>query len=236
MIEQNERVLGGAMILYTWFGSPICRPIQMFIADNRIKIEYRFVDLVAGQQFEPAYARINPNGAVPVLDDGSFRLTEASAILKYLAEKARSPAYPKALKPRAQVNATMDWVNTGLYRNFGYGLCYPQVLDGQRWKDPNTQAQVLAASRDASRRLLGVMNEHLLGGRWPWLCGDRITIADYFASGILSLGELIGCSFAEWPNVQRWYGQMQARPNWKIANAALYDWAAAVRGPQYLKV
>ena len=224
------------MILYTWHGSPVCRPIQMFIADHKLKVQQRFVDLVAGEQSGPAYTKINPFAAVPVLDDGPFRLTEASAILKYLADKVRSPAYPKGLRARAQVNAIMDWANTGLYRTFGYGFCYPQVLDGLKWPDPNTQAQVLAAGRDGSRRLLGLMNDHLLGGRWPWLCGDRITIADYFTSGILSLGEVTGCEFAEWPRVQRWYGQMQNLPNWKSANAALYDWANAVRGPDYLRL
>jgi glutathione S-transferase len=224
------------MILYTWTGSPICRPIQMFIADHKIRIEQRFVDLVAGEQFSPSYARINPNGAVPVLDDGSFRLTEASAILKYLAEKVRSPAYPKALKPRAQVNSVMDWANTGLYRTFGYGFCYPQVLDTLKWPDPNTQAQVLAANRESAKRIIGVMNDHLLGGRWPWLCGDRITIADYYVSGILSLGELIGCQFSEWPRVRGWYRQMQTLPNWKSANAALYAWADSVKGPDYLRL
>jgi glutathione S-transferase len=224
------------MILYTWYGSPVCRPIQMFIADHKIRVQQRFVDLLTGEQSGAAYVAINPNGAVPVLDDGPLRLTESSAILKYLAEKVRSPAYPKNLRARAQVNAVMDWANTGLYRTFGYGFCYPQVLEHLKWPDPNTQAQVLARGQQGSRTLLGVMNDHLLGGRWPWLCGEKITIADYFASGILSLGELTGCEFAEWPRVQLWYRKMQALPNWKSANAALYDWADAVRGPEYLRL
>jgi glutathione S-transferase len=224
------------MILYTWPGSPVCRPIAMFIADHKMKVRQRAVDLLTGEQFAPAYTAINPNGAVPVLDDGPLRLTESSAILKYLADKARSPAYPKALRARAQVNAVMDWANTGLYRTFGYGFCYPQVLETLKWPDPNTQAQMLAAGQNGSRKFLGVMNDHLLGGRWPWLCGDRITIADYFTSGILSLGELTGCEFAEWPRVRRWYRQMQDLPNWQSANAPLYDWVNSVKGPEYLRI
>ena len=39
-----------------------------------------------------------------MLEDGDFRLTESSAILKYLADKIGSPAYPKDLKQRAKVN------------------------------------------------------------------------------------------------------------------------------------
>jgi glutathione S-transferase len=224
------------MIFYTYPGSPVCRPIAMFIADHKMKVEQRPVDLVGGEQFGPSFTAINANAAVPVLDDGTFRLTEASAILKYLADVARSPAYPKPLQERAQVNAVMDWANTGLYRTFGYGFTYPQVLEGLKWPDANTQSQVLAAGEAGARKFLGVMNDHLLGGRWPWLCGDRLTIADYFVSGIVSMGELTGCTFAEWPRVQRWYGQMQDLPNWQSANAPLYAWASAVKGPEYQRI
>ena len=68
------------------------------------------------------------------------------------------------------------------------------------------------------------------------MCGEHMTIADYFASGILSLGELPGYDFAEWPHIQRWYQQMQDLPNWQGANAALYAWAKAVKGPEYLRL
>jgi glutathione S-transferase len=95
---------------------------------------------------------------------------------------------------------------------------------------------VLAAGEKGARKCLDVMNDHFLGGRNPWLCADRRTIADYFASGILSLGELTGCDFADWPHVRRWYQQMQALPNWQSANAALYGWANAVKGPENLRV
>ena len=100
------------MLLYTYPGSPICRPIAMFIADHQMDIEQKVVDLLAGEQFEPAFTAINPNSAVPVLDDGQFRLTESSAILKYLADVVDSPAYPKPLQTRARVNSAIDWVNT----------------------------------------------------------------------------------------------------------------------------
>ena len=53
---------------------------------------------MTGEHMKPAYAAINPNRLVPVLEDGDFRLTESSAILKYLADKIDSPAYPKDLQ------------------------------------------------------------------------------------------------------------------------------------------
>ena len=101
------------MKLYTYPASPVCRPIAMFIADHGMEIEQQVIDLMTGEQNQPAFAAINPNNAVPVLEDGAFRLTECSAILKYLADVVDSPTYPKPLQARARVNSAMDWVNTG---------------------------------------------------------------------------------------------------------------------------
>jgi glutathione S-transferase len=86
------------MKLYTFPGSPVCRPIAMFVVDHGLNVEEQVVDLMTGEQYQPAFAAINPNNAVPVLEDGAFRLTESSAILKYLAHVADSPAYPKPLQ------------------------------------------------------------------------------------------------------------------------------------------
>jgi glutathione S-transferase len=224
------------MKLYTYPGSPGCRPIAMFIADHKMDVEQQIVDLQKGEQHQPAFTAINPNNTIPVLEDGAFRLTESSAILKYLADVAGSPTYPKPLQARAQVNSAMDWVNTGLYRSFGYNLCYPQVLAHVKWPDPTAQSLVLAAGQAGSRKLFGVMNDHMLGAGNPWLCGDDLSIADYFASGVLSLGELTGCSFSAWPNVRRWYDRMGGLPNWQSANAALYAWANFTKGQDYVRV
>jgi glutathione S-transferase len=224
------------MKLYTYHSSPLCRPIAMFIADHGMEVEEQVVDLMAGEQHQPAFTAINPNNAIPVLEHGGFRLTECSAILKYLADVVDSPTYPKPLQARARVNSAMDWVNTGFYRAFGYNLCYPQVLPHLKWPDATAQSLALAAGQAGSRKLLGVMNDHMLGVSNPWLCGDSLSIADYLASGILSLGELTGCNFSAWSNVQRWYDRMQTLPNWQSANAPLYTWASFTKGQDYVRV
>ena len=224
------------MKLYTHPVSTVARPVAMFIADHAIPVETVVIDLFAGEQYGPAFTAINPNNAVPVLEDGDFRLTESSAILKYLADKVGSPAYPTDPRARAQVNATMDWFNTGFYRCFGYGLCYAQLLDPYKLADPTGQAQALESARAGAGKLLGVLNESMLGDGRAFLCGEAITLADYFASGILSLGDVIGCDFASWPNVVRWYARMKARPNWQATNGALQGWVEMARGPSYVTV
>ena len=87
------------MKLYTYPASPICRPIAMLIADHGMEVEQQVVDLMAGEQNTPAFTAINPNNAVPVLEDGAFRLTECSALLKYLAMSWARPPIRSRCRP-----------------------------------------------------------------------------------------------------------------------------------------
>jgi glutathione S-transferase len=102
------------MKLYMHPISMTSRPVRLFIADNKLEVEEQVIDLMTGEHHKEPFASINPSRLVPVLEDGNFRLTESSAILKYLADKIDSPAYPKDLKQRAKVNEMMDWLNSSL--------------------------------------------------------------------------------------------------------------------------
>ena len=124
----------------------------------------------------------------------------------------------------------------GLYPAFGHNLCYPQVLPNLKWEDEKAQSLVLGRGQTRSRKMLGVMNDAMLGADKPFLCGGKLSLADYMASGIISLGELTGCDFSPWPNVARWYQRMQALPNWQKANAPLYAWAQHTKGGEYVRV
>lgn len=233
MVRGTQR--GTIMKLYMHPVSTTCRPILLFAAEEGIDLEQQFVDIMAGEQFKPEFRAVNPNGLVPVLEDGAFRLTESSAILKYIAEKTGSAAYPADLQARARVNEVMDWFNTNFYRSFGYGLCYAQVLDWFKLPHEDAQRHALETAKQRSGQCLQVLSDHILGDR-PYLCGDRITIADYFAAGILSLGDVVGCTFAGHPKVVRWYERMKSLRHWQPANAGLDSWAAAMRGPSYVAV
>ena len=116
------------MKLYMHPVSMTSRPVRLFIAENNIPVDEVVVDLFTGEHTKPPYTDLNPNALVPMIEDGDLRLTESSAILKYLADKIGSPAYPKDLKPRAKVNEMMDWINTNFYRDWAYNLTYPQTV------------------------------------------------------------------------------------------------------------
>ena len=209
---------------------------MMLIADEGLAVDQQIIDIMAGEQYGEAFTKINPSNFVPVLEDGDFRLIESSAILKYLAEKSGSASYPTDPQSRARVNEVMDWFNTNFYRAFGYGLVYPQVLDHVKLPDEAANNLLVATGKAQAERYLKILNDHILGQGSPWLCGETMTIADYLASGIISLGEVIGCTFSAYPNVRAWYDRIKALPNWQSANAGVYEWSKFTQGADYLRV
>jgi len=209
------------MKLYYHPVSTTSRPIMLLAADEGIALEYELVDLLTGAHMQPRYREINASQQVPVLQDGDFRLTESSAILKYLADKAGAASYPKDLRERARVNERMDWFNTGFYRELGYGVVYPQIFPNYKRDDDAVQAAHLAWGRDKTRRWLSILDQDILGAS-PYVCGQRLTLADYLGIGMLSLGEVTRFDYAEWPNISRWVATMKARPHWNQVHEAFY--------------
>ena len=221
------------MKLYMHPVSTTSRPVRMFIADSKIPVEEVLVDVMTGTHLQPPYATINPNCLIPMLEDGELKLTESSAILKYLADKIGSPAYPKDLKARAKVNEVMDWVNSNLYRDWGYNLCYPQLFPQLKRRSEEAQDATIEIGQQGSRRWLKVLNDHWIGPDRAYLCGNEITIADYFGACILSIGEIIRCDLSAYPNIQRWLANVKRLPSWKPVNEAFDGLVGAVKGQPF---
>ena len=212
------------MKLYYHPVSTTSRPVVLFAHESGIKLDYQIVDLFTGAQYQPEYSAINPSNQVPVLEDDGFRLTESSAILKYLADKIGSPAYPKDLRQRARVNERMDWLNTGFYRDFSYGYLYPQIFPFMRRPDEQVQAGTIAWGKEKALKWLKVLDEGLLGPRNAFLCGNEISLADYLGSMMVLGGEVIDCKFGAYPNICRWLGNMKALKSWPTVNEAFYKY------------
>src|SRR4029079_8504507 len=181
-----------AMKLYMHPVSTGARPVRLLLAEHGIACDEEIVDITQGAHHQEPYASLNPSRLVPMLDDDGFRLTESSAILKYIAEKYDLPCYPKDLKKRARVNEVMDWLNTQFYRDFGYAMVYPQLFPHHKRRSDEAHAGAIDWGQQGARRWLQILNDHWIGPHNAWLCGDEITIADYFGAGIVSIGDLIG--------------------------------------------
>ncbi|MBI3368949.1 MAG: glutathione S-transferase family protein [Burkholderiales bacterium] len=217
------------MKLYYHPISTTSRPIMLFAAESGIPLEMQVVDLFTGEHMQPPYAALNPNRLVPTLEDGDFVLTENSAILKYLADKVGSPAYPKDLQQRARVNERMDWTSTQLCIDLVYGLVYPQIFDSHKRRSDEAQAATLERAKERAQTWLKVLDERVLGPGNNYLCGDNITIADYHAASYVALAEVIGSDMSRYPNVKRWLGRMKALKSWPQVYAVIDGFAASLK-------
>lgn len=222
------------MKLYMHPVSMTTRPVRLFMAENDIKADEVFIDLMTGAHMQEPYSGINPNCLVPMIEDGDFKLTESSAILKYLADKIGSSAYPKDLKQRAKVNEMMDWLNTNFYREWGYNLCYPQLFPHLKRRSEEAQAATLEFGKENAKRWLKLLNEHWIGPDKTYLVGETMTIADYFGAGLVTLGEVIGVDFTPYPNVRRWLDTMKKLPSWGKVNEAFDGLRAAVKEQKFV--
>lgn len=217
------------MKLYHHPASTTSRTVMLFAAESGIPLEMQVVDLFTGEHQQPPFERINPNHLVPVLEDGGFRLTESSAILKYLAEKVDSPLYPKDLQARARVNERMDWINTQLCRDLAYGLVYPQIFPFHKRRSDEAQQATLQWGKERAQGWLKVLNDDMLGPDNAFLCGATMTIADHFAAPFVALAELTGSDFSAYPNVQRWLGRMKALKHWDSVFETITGYGATLK-------
>jgi len=224
------------MKLYCHPASTTSRVVMLYAGEEVPEMEYQVVDLFTGEHMKPPYSTMNPSCMVPMLEDGDFRLTECSAILKYLADKKGSAAYPKELRERARVNEMMDWVNTNLYRDLAYGLVYPQAFPTHKRPSDAVQSGTVAWAKEKAQGWLKILDQSLLGPNKAYLCGDRITIADYLGAEMIGLGELIRCDYSPYPNVSRWLGNMKRLKSWPKVHEVFHGFAGSIKDTPFVAV
>jgi glutathione S-transferase len=208
--------------------STTSRPLMLYAQENGLDVDFKLVDLVKGEHYQPEYVAVNPNRLVPVLEDGDFRLTESSAILKYLAEKTGSSLYPRDIRQRAKVNETMDWINTQLCRDFAYGVVYPQIFPTHKRPTDEQHKGTIAWNQERARNWFKVLNDNILAKN-KYLCGDQMTIADYYGAAFVSLAEFIRTDMKAYPNVSRWYESMKKLKSWNKVHEIFYGFAGSMK-------
>jgi glutathione S-transferase len=130
----------------------------------------------------------------------------------------------------------MDWLNSNFYKDFGYGVVYPQLFPHHKRPDDDVQAATLDWGKQKSRSWLKILDEKLIGPNRRYLCGDRITLADYMGAEMISLGGVIGCNYASYPNVERWLGNMKALPCWAQVHQAIDGFAGSLKDRSFVAI
>ena len=191
--------------LHAWSTPNGYKPLIM-LEELALPYELVPVNIGKGEQHDPAYLRINPNGKIPTLidDDGGAGaptvIFESGAILFYLAEKT-GQLLPTEGVARYQA---LSWL---MFQMAGVGPMLGQA--GHFLRASEKIPYAIDRYVGEARRLYGVLDGRL--GEAAYLAGDY-GIADIAAFPWVRKPEYFGFSLDEFPNVKRWVAAIDARP------------------------
>ncbi len=200
------------MKLYDSIG-PNPRVVKMFMAEKGIDIPRVTVDLMAGENRQPAHVARNPGGQMPTLelDDGRF-LAEVTAICEYLDEKYPDPPLiGTSAEERAMTRMWTRRVDlyivepmlTGFRGAEGFNL----FKDRMRLI-PQASADLKVLAQEKITWLDG-----LIAGR-DFIAGTRFTLADILLFCVMDFGGTVGQPVnRDNRNVAAWFDRVAARPS-----------------------
>lgn len=152
----------------------------------------------------PEYLKLNPAGAVPVLDIDGWVLTQNAAILNYLADSCPAKALggDGTPKSRAEVNRWLGFVNADVHPTF-------KVLFGSTAYLQDDDA--IEKTKDRARKTLRGYFERAnrqLDGR-DWLTGAR-SIADPYLFVVTRWAKAMEVDLSGLDHLETWFKHMHA--------------------------
>lgn len=160
----------------------------------------------------PEYRAKNPNGRIPMIEDGDFVLWESNAIVRYLAARYApdSALYPADPQQRAVADKWMDWTTSSFadpFRHVFWGVLRTPA-EQQDWVQINGAIKTVQS-------LLVMVDEALT--QQPYLSGAE------FGMGDIPLGSFIYAWFEmpierpSMPHLESWYERLKGRPAYRSA-------------------
>lgn len=193
------------MQLYT-APTPNGYKISIALEELGLPYEVHIVDIRVGEQFKPEFLAISPNNRIPALVDpngpaGPIALFESGAILLYLAER-----YGGLLPPDpAGRYLAIQWL---MWQMGGLGPMLGQAHHFRQYA-PTPVPYAIDRYTNEAHRLYRVMDTRLAEA--DYLAGSY-SIADIACWPWIRPYKLQGQDLAEFPNLQRWFAAIAARP------------------------
>lgn len=174
------------------------------IALEWIGAPYESVKLARSALKSPEFLAMNPDGAVPVLVDGDFVLTQSVAILYYLAERhpdARLFADGSARR-RAEVMRWLGFLNSDVH------VAFKPIFAPDRFHPDAAAAGVIADTARAHVRHYLERLDARLQDR-DWLADDR-SVADPYLFVLLRWSKRLKLDSSGLHNLARFFDRMRA--------------------------
>lgn len=207
------------LTLYSYWRSSASYRVR--IALNLKGVDYTIVPVHlvrdGGQQLAEPYRTLNPQGRVPLLVDGDFRLAQSLAIIEYLDARFPSPMLiPGEAQFRAQVMAFSQAIAADIQPMQNTGtLSYLRDTLGL---DDAARARWL--KHFLERGLTALETETAARVATPFVFGHVPTAADCALVPQLYAAQRFGCELAKFPNLMRIGEHCETVPAFQRAHPA----------------
>lgn len=191
------------MLKFYFHPTPNPMKVALFLKEAGLDYELVPVDTLKGEQHQPAFRAINPNGKLPAIEDGGKRVFDSNAILLYLAEKHEK--FRGEPEERGELLSWLMFIATGLGPYSGQSVHFQTAAKGKSDYAENRY------TREAQRHYK-VLDDHLAGREF--LVGASYTIVDIAAWGWIDrVANVLGEGALEaYPNLKGWFDSINARP------------------------
>ncbi|MBL0121905.1 MAG: glutathione S-transferase family protein, partial [Betaproteobacteria bacterium] len=198
--------------MYTLFYSPATASMVVHQALLEIGAphELKRVDFDKGEQRDPAYLKLNPQGVVPTLVIDGKPMVESAAILMMLADRHPEARLAPALGTPER-DAWYQWIvylSNSLAATYRFWF-YPTDLGA-----PEHTAEVRAALQRKIESVWDRLDAHL-AANGPYLLGENFSAADLLLIMLMRWSRNMPRSALEWTALKEYAGRMRARASWK---------------------
>jgi glutathione S-transferase len=161
---------------------------------------------------DPAYVALNPNARVPTVDDDGFVMWESAAINFYLAEKYKSPLWPKDMKGKGRAYQWAFFIANDVEPHM------ITVMQHRVMFAPEKRNPALADAADGNLQpRLKVLDDFLSRNRFFDI--DRWGLADFMVASVCYSFTVMKYDLAKYPSFQKWLTASIERPTAKEARA-----------------
>jgi glutathione S-transferase len=192
--------------LYCFGESGNAYKVALFLELAGLPWKARFVDFFNSETRSAVFrGTVNEMGEVPVLMDGSRKLTQSGAILLHLADRH------KAFAP-----ATQDERDDVLRWMFFDNHKFTSYIATLRFMISITKTGETPVTEFLRGRALGtlkIVDKHL--EEHSFISCGRLTIADLSMCAYLFYDEEIPLPLADFPHIIAWLGRIKSTPGWK---------------------
>lgn len=174
------------------------------------ELDLKYDRIDAGMQFgvndTPEYRAMNPNGLIPLIDDGGFVLWESHAIVRYLARRhGLGTLCPADVRAAADADRWMEWYSTTLWNHM-------KPIFWNLVRTPPEKRNMVEVE-DNRRKLagyLGMADTHL--AKSPYLAGAQFTMGDIPLAVLCQRWFNLSIERPTTSHLERWFKTVAARP------------------------